>query len=86
MYVFPSFRGSGVARAIVAHLLKEAGRENLYCLPFAELKALYAPFGFRDEPESERLPAKLLEKYRWCNGHYPKPVLLLKWEPGGRIG
>lgn len=85
MYVFEEFRGSGVARAIIAHLLDNVTDEILFCVPFGHLEGLYASFGFRRIALSCDVPSKLLEKHRWCNSHYSRPALLMKMEVGERV-
>ena len=84
MYVFKEFRGSGVSRAIIEHLLDNASNEILYCLPFANLEGLYASFGFRKVVGMNDVPEKMLEKHRWCNEYYSKSVLLMKMALNGR--
>jgi len=44
--VFPEYRGLGVARAIIEHLLKDSPRP-LYLMCESSLGALYERFGFR---------------------------------------
>ena len=44
--VFPEYRGTGVARAIIEHLLKDSPRP-LYLMCESSLGALYEKFGFR---------------------------------------
>jgi len=44
--VFPEYRGTGVARAIIEHLLKDSPRP-LYLMCESSLGALYERFGFR---------------------------------------
>jgi N-acetylglutamate synthase-like GNAT family acetyltransferase len=78
MLVFDQFKGQGLARRIIAFLLEQKQFNTLYCLPFAELESLYASMGFARTAESADLPAHVAAKYRWCNTHYPKPVLLMR--------
>jgi hypothetical protein len=75
MLVFERFRGLGVSRAIIDALLTHANGRTAYCIPFAELESLYAGAGFA---RTEEAPEKVLEKYRWCQGAYDKPVILMK--------
>ena len=44
--VFPEYRGTGVARAIIEHLLKDSPRP-LYLMCESSLGSLYEKFGFR---------------------------------------
>lgn len=78
MYVLDNYRGLGVSRAIIQHLLDNASHDVLYCLPFENLEGLYASFGFQRVMETGDVPDRLLEKHRWCNEVYSKPVLLMK--------
>jgi N-acetylglutamate synthase-like GNAT family acetyltransferase len=78
MVVFDGFRGTGLAKEIVALLLETPGYDHLYCLPFARLEPLYASFGFRRVADLAGVPAKALDKYRWCAEFYPEPVLLME--------
>jgi N-acetylglutamate synthase-like GNAT family acetyltransferase len=50
--VYPQFRGLGVARAIIEHLLKETPRP-LYLICESSLGGLYERFGFRALPYEE---------------------------------
>jgi len=74
MLVFPAFRRRGVAQRIVAWLLALPDFDNLYCLPFAELEGLYGALGFCRIDDA---PEDVITKHRWCNEHYPQPVLLM---------
>lgn len=74
MLVFERFRGRGVSRAIIDALLVHANGRAVYCIPFAELEALYAGAGFA---RTDDAPAKVREKFEWCHGAYEKPVLLM---------
>lgn len=82
MVVFEPFRGTGLARRIIAMLVASGDYDVLYCLPFANLERLYAGFGFRRMDDVAGVPAKVREKYRWCQQFYPEPVLLM----GLRVG
>lgn len=77
MLVFDQFRGSGLAKQIIGFLQQQAGLPTLYCLPFAELAGLYGSMGFVPATAQDAVPEKVAAKHRWCNEHYPKPVLLL---------
>lgn len=73
MLVFERFRGRGVARAIIDELLRHARGRDVYCIPFAELEALYASAGFTRASEA---PREVREKFEWCQRTYEKPVIL----------
>ncbi|SFL59566.1 GNAT family N-acetyltransferase [Rugamonas rubra] len=78
MYVLDGFKGLGLARRIIAFLRDNSGCHTLYCLPFAELAALYQSMGFAPVANDTAVPAAVAAKHRWCNSHYGKPVLLLR--------
>ncbi|MCI0549347.1 MAG: GNAT family N-acetyltransferase [Anaerolineae bacterium] len=50
--VYPEFRGQGIARAIIEHLLKDSPRP-LYLMCESVNGALYEKFGFREIPYGE---------------------------------
>ena len=50
--VFPEYRGTGVARAIIEYLLKDSPRP-LYLMCESSLGALYERFGFRSVSYAE---------------------------------
>jgi GNAT superfamily N-acetyltransferase len=75
MFVFARFKGLGLSRKLIAWLVALPGFDDLYCLPFAELEGLYGSMGFQP---SASAPDEVAAKHRWCNSHYPKPVLLLR--------
>ena len=77
MFVDDAFRGRGVAKAIVDELIRRAGGNEVYCIPFADLEALYASCGFR-RIEPVDVPAKVKEKLDWCRREMPRPVILMK--------
>lgn len=77
MLVFDEYRGTGLSKAIIAFLAETKDYDYLYCLPFANLESLYASFGFCRVAEAAAVPAKVLEKYRWCAQFYSEPVLLM---------
>jgi hypothetical protein len=83
MLVFEQFQGRGLARAIIAGLCALPGFHTLYCLPFAELEAMYAGMGFARAADDDAVPAAVSKKFRWCNQHYGKPVLLMRREAPG---
>ena len=78
MLVFEQFKGRGIARDLVAGLFSLPGFDVLYCVPFAELEGLYASMGFAVIEDGPGVPSAISKKYRWCLGHYPKPVILMK--------
>ena len=78
MLVFDEFRGRGVARAIIDELLRHAQGRDVYCIPFAELEALYGSAGFARTGDA---PSEVSEKFEWCMQAYDKPVVLMKKEP-----
>jgi hypothetical protein len=78
MLVFDGFKGRGAAKQIIASLCALPGFDTLYCLPFAELEGLYASMGFIRTPDGPDVPSQVSHKYRWCNEHYAKPVLLMR--------
>jgi N-acetylglutamate synthase-like GNAT family acetyltransferase len=78
MLVFDAFRGSGLARQIITSLLQHSRCRTLYCVPFSELESLYASMGFACIAPDEHTPPAVSAKWRYCLGHYPKPVLLMQ--------
>lgn len=77
MLVLDGFRGRGVARAIVDELIRRAGSAEIYCIPFADLEALYGAAGFQ-RVDVEGAPPKVREKYEWCVREYGRDVALMK--------
>ena len=77
MYVFPKFRGRGIAKHLVDHLVAECDIDTLFCLPFKPLLHLYASSGFSLHPGGEGVPERISHKHAWCNLHYPERVLLM---------
>jgi len=75
MLVFDSFRGRGVARALIDKLIEAAGERTIYCIPFAKLEQLYAAAGFE---RSDDAPEAIKRKYEWCEREYDQPVLLMR--------
>ena len=75
--VLDAFRGRGVARAIVDELIRRAGAAEVYCIPFADLGALYAAAGFR-RIDAEGVPEKVREKLAWCERNIDRAVMLMK--------
>lgn len=78
MLVFAPYRGRGVARGIIAELIRRAAGRTVYCIPFADLEHLYAAAGFRRvEPVS--VPRKVQEKLQWCAREISsRAVILMK--------
>ena len=77
MYVAVNYRGLGLARSLVAYLLRHAQQKTVYCLPFAHLEGFYTSCGFRPVTDTSSVPAKVLQKREWCLKTYPQPTLLL---------
>ena len=77
MYVFPEFRGLGIAKLLVEYLVAECGVPTLFCIPFEKLRDLYAASGFLPHPTDAPVPEKVLSKQAWCNSYYPERVLLM---------
>lgn len=75
MLVFDGFRGRGVARALIDALIAAAGEQAIYCIPFAKLEGLYAAAGFEKANDA---PAKVREKFAWCERTYDEPVILMR--------
>jgi GNAT superfamily N-acetyltransferase len=77
MYVFDEHRGRGIARAIIDELIRLAGDADIYCIPFANLTALYESAGFRPSATAtDHVRAKL----DWCARELPeRAVVLLKY-------
>jgi GNAT superfamily N-acetyltransferase len=75
MVVFDAYQGLGLSRKIIAWLTALPQFDELFCLPFEELHGLYGSMGFAIHADA---PEKVAAKHRWCNEHYPKPVLLMR--------
>ncbi|MCC6278936.1 MAG: GNAT family N-acetyltransferase [Oligoflexia bacterium] len=82
IYVFPEFRGHGIARKLVDSLISRSPYHTLYCLPFSHLRDFYEEMGFRDPHPTEKsqIPEKVLNKQNWCTTEYKDqtPVLMRK--------
>jgi N-acetylglutamate synthase-like GNAT family acetyltransferase len=80
IYVFPDFRGLGIAEKIVRNLCDKNPFEKLtiWCLPFENLLSFYSKFGFKNYKE-KNTPEKVAIKLNWCNSNnkYTKKVILL---------
>ena len=78
IYVLPEFRGLGLAREVIRHLLREgAFFRRLFCLPFAHVAPLYLKLGFRLCVHADDVPPEIRHKHQWCNAHYEYSTLLL---------
>jgi GNAT superfamily N-acetyltransferase len=77
MYVFDEHRGRGIARKIVDELIRIAGNHDVYCIPFADLTALYASAGFAPA-DPANATSHVREKLDWCRREHERPVVLLK--------
>lgn len=75
IWVDDAFRGRGVAHRLVSWLLAQPQYDTVYCLPFAELEALFAAHGFH---RTEDAPEDVMVKHQWCSERYEKPVLLMR--------
>lgn len=76
IYVFPPFRGQGIAAGIVDFLLTCAmPNSNIYCIPFADVSHFYKKYGFMTAEKI--IPEQIMEKYLWCKKFYDKDVELL---------
>ncbi|WP_108866297.1 GNAT family N-acetyltransferase [Aquimarina aquimarini] len=79
IYVLEQFRGTGIAKEIILHLLKNHEHyKKIWCLPFKYLCSFYSKLGFLDQKiHNYKIPDKIDHKYKWCNQNYNKEVLLL---------
>ncbi len=78
IYVFPKFRGLGIAKQIVSHLIQLCRPETtVWCLPFQNLLPFYQEFGFECRDESTRDPPEINQKLQWCNDSFEQPVILM---------
>ena len=75
MLVFEEFRGRGVAKTLIDALLERARGRTVYCIPFADLEAVYAAAGFA---RTEEAPPAVREKYEWCRSEYERGVVLMR--------
>lgn len=80
IYVFPEYRGLGVAERIVSSLCNENpfNEVMVWCLPFEKLLPFYSKFGFKSS-ETVEAPKAIAKKLNWCNSGdtYAQHVLLL---------
>ena len=77
MLVFDAYRGRGVARAIIAELLRHARGRTVYCIPFADLEPIYARAGFVRCAPGATVPEYVREKLEWCRREISRPVVLM---------
>ena len=77
IYVLEGYREHGIARTIVTFMISQVKDKTLYCLPFEHLQQFYYSCGFVSAQNTEQVPAKILQKWKWCNGTYPGATLLL---------
>jgi N-acetylglutamate synthase-like GNAT family acetyltransferase len=78
MWVDEAARGRGVAKQLVAALLREAGDATLWCIPFARVADLYRGFGFADASADAQPPPAVVAKLAFCRARYPFAVVLLR--------
>lgn len=79
MYVSDNYRGKGIAKAIVQHLLAQAPKGKLvYCIPFAHLASFYKSFGFVDAEITDEIPQEIKHKIGYCSQTYSTETLLLQ--------
>jgi fosfomycin resistance protein FosX len=78
MYVFEAFRGKGAAKELVKFLLTFVKPlQRVYCIPFEHLLPFYKECGFKNCPNYELIPQKILDKHLWCQEKYTHPTPLL---------
>ncbi len=73
IFILPKFRGLQLAKKLESFLIQTAKKleiQNVYCLPFEELKSFYTT--------KEIVHPIILKKYNWCLENYDKHVLLFK--------
>ncbi|HDX9628524.1 TPA: GNAT family N-acetyltransferase [Bacillus cereus] len=82
IFILPQFRGLQLAGELVSFLVETAKKlqvQNIYCLPFEELKKFYKKYGYTEvDTTKEVVHPIILKKYNWCLNHYDKHVLLCK--------
>ncbi|MGG0722398.1 GNAT family N-acetyltransferase [Bacillus mycoides] len=82
IFILPKFRGLQLAGELVLFLVqtaKELHIQNVFCLPFEELKNFYKKYGFTEvDTTQEVVHPIILKKYNWCLKTYDKHVLLFK--------
>jgi len=80
IYVFPNFRGLGIAENIVRSLCEKNPfkASMIWCLPFENLLDFYSKFGF-EKYTNGKVPEEIMNKLKWCNSgeKYEKEVFLL---------
>jgi N-acetylglutamate synthase-like GNAT family acetyltransferase len=79
--VYPEYRGRGVARAIIQHLLKDSPRP-LYLMCESHNGPLYEKFGFREiaYEEMPRYFQRISKLAGWANAlaHREESILIMK--------
>ncbi|CAM3973766.1 acetyltransferase [Bacillus luti] len=82
IFIAPKFRGLQLAGELVSFLVQTAKKlhiQNVFCLPFEELKNFYKKYGFTEvDTTQEVVHPIILKKYNWCLKTYDKHVLLFK--------
>lgn len=79
MHVEDEYRGKGIAKEIVEHLLAQAPKGKLvYCIPFKYLETFYKSFGFVDAPITTNLPQEIKTKMGFCGETYDTEISLLQ--------
>ncbi|WP_433772357.1 GNAT family N-acetyltransferase [Bacillus wiedmannii] len=82
IFIAPKFRGVQLAGELVSFLVqtaKESHIQNVFCLPFEELKNFYKKYGFTEIDTTQKVVHPIiLKKYNWCLKIYDKHVLLFK--------
>ncbi|MBK5350503.1 MULTISPECIES: GNAT family N-acetyltransferase [unclassified Bacillus (in: firmicutes)] len=83
IFILPKFRGLQLAGELVLFLVqaaKELHIQNVFCLPFEELRNFYKKYGFTEvDTTQEVVHPIILKKYNWCLKTYDKHVLLFKF-------
>ncbi|KAB2441137.1 GNAT family N-acetyltransferase [Bacillus luti] len=82
IFIASKFRGLQLAGELVSFLVQTAKKlhiQNVFCLPFEELKNFYKKYGFTEvDTTQEVVHPIILKKYNWCLKTYDKHVLLFK--------
>lgn len=84
IYVKPFYQGKGIASTLVEKLLLMCDDPSstikvIFCLPFKRLKHFYKRYGFDDMNDNVSVPAKVADKFAWCQIQYDEEVILLQW-------
>jgi N-acetylglutamate synthase-like GNAT family acetyltransferase len=77
IFVSDAYRGQGISRLILGHLVNRGRDEALYCIPFAKLTGFYGSFNFKPVDPSAA-PPSISEKFGWCQSHYADEVGLMR--------